>query len=79
MDENKKNFNYLCYDFSNKITNTINESGLPILVVYFILKDFFDQITSLKNDEIQSFMQQEEPKTVERIVEVPKESEKEEE
>lgn len=78
MDKNKENFNYLCYNFSNKITQTINESGLPLFAIYFILRDFFDQIASLKEEEIQSFIKEEEPRTVERIIEVPKEEKGEE-
>ena len=79
MDKNKENFNYLCYDFSNKITQIINESGLPLFAIYFILRDFFDQIATLKEEEIQSFIEEKEPKTVERIIEVPKKPIEEEE
>lgn len=33
------------YDFKNKLTEIINQSGLSIEEVYYVLKDLFDEIS----------------------------------
>ena len=78
--ENKeKNFNYMCYKFSKDLVELINNSGLPIYAVYFLLKDYFKEVSDLKDQQSLSFMQ-EEQKIEEKEIVVPiVEEEKEEE
>lgn len=37
-------FNIYLYNFKNDMVNTINNSGLPVGVVYYIMKDLFNDI-----------------------------------
>lgn len=75
----EKDFNYICYKFSKDLVELINNSGLPIYAVYFLLKDYFKEVSDLKDQQSLSFMQ-EEQKIEEREIVVPiVEEEKEEE
>lgn len=74
----EKNFNYMCYKFSKDLVELINNSGLPIYAVYFLLKDYFKEVSDLKDQQSLSFMQ-EEQKIEEKEIVVPiVEEEKEE-
>ena len=44
MDED---FNYKCNQFKKNLENLINNSKLPIAVVYFIIKDIYNEIEKL--------------------------------
>lgn len=49
-------FNTHLYNLKNNLINTINESGLPVGVAYYIIKDLFMDIqnayeTTLKNEK----------------------------
>lgn len=37
-------FNTYLHDFRNNMINTINDSGLPVGVVYYIMKDILNDI-----------------------------------
>ena len=74
----EKNFNYMCYKFSKDLVELINNSGLPIYAVYFLLKDYFKEVSDLKDQQSLSFMQ-EEQKIEEKEIAVPIVEEKEEE
>ena len=37
-------FNTYLHDFRNNIINTVNDSGLPVGVVYYIMKDILNDI-----------------------------------
>lgn len=74
----EKNFNYMCYKFSKDLVELINNSGLPIYAVYFLLKDYFKEVSDLKDQQSLSFMQ-EEQKIEEKEIVVPIVEEKEEE
>lgn len=39
-------------DFRKQIENTINNSGLPIDAIYFVLKDILNEVTEIYNNEI---------------------------
>lgn len=80
--EEKINFNYLCYEFTENLKNTINGSGLPLMIVYYILKDVFQQVSDLKDQELLNYMQEEHKNEREETIEIPVEridKEKEEE
>lgn len=47
-EENKENFDLMCYDFMHSIVEIINNSNLPVTVVYFLLKDVFSQVEQEK-------------------------------
>ena len=36
-------FNTYLHDFRNNMINTINDSGLPVGVVYYIMKDILNE------------------------------------
>ena len=38
------NFNLKCDDFKQEIIKKINNSQLPITIIYYIIKDLFNQI-----------------------------------
>ena len=40
-------------DFRKKCEDLINNSGLPIEAVYYVLKDVFNEVTDIYNQEIQ--------------------------
>ena len=42
--DNSIGFNTYLNDFKNNMVNTINNSGLPVGVVYYIMKDLFNDI-----------------------------------
>lgn len=44
MNMNNIGFNTYLNDFKNNMVNTINNSGLPVGVVYYIMKDLFNDI-----------------------------------
>lgn len=49
-------FNTQLYNFKNDLVNTINKSGLPVGIAYYIIKDLFMEIqnayeTTLKNEK----------------------------
>ena len=76
----KINFNYLCYEFTENLKNTINGSELPLMIVYYILKDIFQQVSDLKDQELLNYMQEEHKNEREETVEIPVEKiDKEEE
>lgn len=78
--EKKINFNYLCYEFTENLKNTINGSELPLMIVYYILKDIFQQVSDLKDQELLNYMQEEHKNEREETVEIPVEKiDKEEE
>ena len=78
--EKKINFNYLCYEFTENLKNTINGSELPLMIVYYILKDIFQQVSDLKDKELLNYMQEEHKNEREETVEIPVEKiDKEEE
>lgn len=75
----EKDFNYMCYQFSKNLVELINNSGLPIYAIYFLLKDYFKEVSDLKDQQSMAFMQ-EERKIEEKEIVVPiVEEEKEEE
>lgn len=39
-------------DFRKKCEDIINNSGLPIDAVYYILKDIFEEVTNIYNQEM---------------------------
>lgn len=39
-------------DFRKKCEDVINNSGLPIDAVYYVLKDVFEEITNIYNQEM---------------------------
>ena len=52
MDSNEKNFNYICCKFIEDLQNLINNSGLPLFIIYYLVGDIYQQISDLKNQEI---------------------------
>ena len=42
-----EDFNYRCNQFKKNLENLINNSKLPIAVVYFIIKDIYNEIEKL--------------------------------
>lgn len=72
----KKNFNEICYDFIENLMNLINNSGIPLFCIYYILKDIFQQITELKDQEIIQYKYNNSSLT-EESVEIPIEKEEE--
>lgn len=42
--QNNIGFNTYLYNFKNNMVNTINNSGLPVGVVYYIMKDLLNDI-----------------------------------
>ena len=56
MDINSNGFNTYLNDFKNDLVNTVNKSGLPVGVAYYIIKDLFMEIqnayeATLKNEK----------------------------
>ena len=39
-------------DFRKQIENIINQSGLPIDAIYFVLKDILNEVSEIYNNEI---------------------------
>ena len=39
-------------DFRQQLEQVINQSGLPIDVIYFVLKDVFNEVVDIYNNEI---------------------------
>ena len=39
-------------NFRKQIENIINQSGLPIDAIYFVLKDILNEVTEIYNNEI---------------------------
>ena len=39
-------------DFRKQIEDIINQSGLPIDAIYFVLKDILNEVTEIYNNEI---------------------------
>ena len=78
--ENKEiNFNYLCYKFGKNLEEVINNSGLPLLTAYYILRDTFNQVSDLKDQEMLKYMQEEHSNEQEKTISIPiKEIEEEE-
>lgn len=74
----EKDFNYMCYKFSQDLVKLINNSGLPVYAVYFLLKDYFKEVSDLKDQQSLSFMQKEQV-SEEREIVVPIVEEKEKE
>lgn len=73
--EEKINFNYLCYKFTKNLENTINNSGLSLMAVYYILKDIFQQVSDLKDQELLKYMYEEHSDEREETIEIPIEKE----
>lgn len=44
---NEKDFNYKCNELRKQLEKTVNESGMPIAVVYLILKDLYNEIEKI--------------------------------
>ena len=42
-----EDFNYRCNQLKKRMETIINESGMPIAVVYFILKDLYNEIEKM--------------------------------
>lgn len=81
MKESKNDFNYQCYHFSNDLTNLINNCGLPVFVVYLLIKETLHEISDLKDKTILAILQEQEQEEKEEEIAVPVEliKEKEEE
>lgn len=58
----EKNINYQCYSFSNNLMNLINNSGLPIFIIYLVLKDTLNEVINLKDQTLLSLLQDQEEK-----------------
>lgn len=39
-------------DFRKQIENIINQSGLPIDAIYFVLKDILNEVSEIYNNEV---------------------------
>ena len=70
MKENKNNFNYQCYCFSNDLTKLINNCGLPVFVVYLLIKETLHEISDLKDETVLAILQEQEPELEEKEEEV---------
>ena len=49
-------FNTQLYNFKNDLINTVNKSGLPVGIAYYVVKDLFTEIqnayeATLKNEK----------------------------
>ena len=44
---NEKDFNYKCNELRKQLEKTVNESEMPIAVVYLILKDLYNEIEKI--------------------------------
>jgi len=44
---NEKDFNYKCNELRRQLEKNINESEMPIAVVYLILKDLYNEIEKI--------------------------------
>ena len=40
----KKNINLIIEDIKSQIINTINSSGLPISIIYYLMSDIYKQL-----------------------------------
>ena len=61
-------------DFRKQIEDIINQSGLSIDAVYFVLKDIFNEVTQIyenvaKEEELQAALKEQEEKEKEDIKE----------
>ena len=72
-----KDFDLMCYDFTQNIIKIINESGLPITAVHGLLKDIFKEVEETKQNKILSMLQAEQP-IEEKTMEIPVTIDKEE-
>lgn len=48
----KKGFNLIAKETFDKIVNTINDSGLPIVVSKYLVRDILTQIEQVEKNEI---------------------------
>ena len=48
----EKGFNLIAKETFDKIVNTINDSGLPIVVSKYIVRDILTQIEQIEKNEI---------------------------
>lgn len=39
-----ENFNLQCDDLKNNIINILNQSGFPIVIIYYIIKDIYHDV-----------------------------------
>ena len=44
---NEKDFNYKCNELRKQLEKIVNESEMPIAVVYLILKDLYNEIEKI--------------------------------
>ena len=42
----------ICRNMRKQIENIINQSGLPIDAIYFVLKDILNEVSEIYNNEI---------------------------
>ena len=52
MNKMNKGFNLTAKETFDKIVNTINDSGLPIVVSKYIIRDILSQIEQVEKNEI---------------------------
>lgn len=70
MKENKNDFNYQCYHFSKDLTNLINNCGLPVFVVYLLIKETLHEVSDLKDETVLAILQKQEQELEEKEEEV---------
>lgn len=69
--EEEKSFDLLCYDFTNEIISIINNSNLPVSVVYYLLKDIFEQVGKEKDRVIITALEKRNGVGQDNVAEVP--------
>ena len=70
MDINSNGFNTYLNDFKNDLVNTVNKSGLPVGVAYYIIKDLFMEIQSAYEATLKSEKEMALINNVEKVEEV---------
>ena len=49
-----KPFTVACEDFKQELTNIINDSGLPALVIEFVLRDYLSEVKMVAQNQYRS-------------------------
>ena len=76
MDINSNGFNTYLNDFKNDLVNTVNKSGLPVGVAYYIIKDLFMEIQNAYEAILKSEKEMALINNVEKVEEVQDDSKK---
>lgn len=72
MEQKKEeNFDLICYDFVHNIIEIINNSNLPVTVVYSLLKDIYIQVEQEKERVVLEALEKRKGKENLNKVEIP--------